>query len=146
MWHPSTLLTHLYLSSPIRLTNRCDSIPLKGLTGIEGVFRRTMEVCMSLLRENKDTLLGVLEPFIRDPTVSWGRTGRAQRGDDRGDKTDPGAIQDNDNADAKEALLKITERLNGIYNLIHPTGKQCASYHLTSSHLTSSPHVSSNLI
>ena len=112
--------TYAPLSDP-----RIDVLPLllKGLTGIEGAFRRTMEVCMSLLRENKDTLLGVLEPFIRDPTVLWGRTGRAQRGDDRGDKTDPGAIQDNDNADAKEALLKITERLNGIYNLIHPSGE-----------------------
>ena len=82
-----------------------------------------MEVCISLLRENKDTLLGVLEPFIRDPTVSWGRSGRAQRPDNP-NKIISGAIQDNDNADAKEALLKITERLNGIYNLYHPSGKR----------------------
>ena len=81
-----------------------------------------MEVCISLLRENKDTLLGVLEPFIRDPTVSWGRAGRAQR-TENANKISTGAIQDNDNTDAKEALLKITERLNGIYNLCHPSGK-----------------------
>jgi serine/threonine-protein kinase ATR len=104
---------------PFRLTpNMVDAM---GLTGFEGSFRRTMEVCMSLLRQNKDTLLGILEPFIRDPTVSWGRTGRAQR-QEHG-KTNVGVIQDNDNTDAKEALLKITERLDGIYNLAHPQGR-----------------------
>ena len=34
---------------------------------------------MRLLRDNKETLLSVLEPFLRDPTVAWGRSGRAQR-------------------------------------------------------------------
>ena len=77
---------------------------------------------MSLLRQNKDTLMGVLEPFIRDPTVSWGRSGRAQR-TESATKGPIGAIQDNDNTDAKEALLKIMERLNGVYNLCHPTGE-----------------------
>ena len=77
---------------------------------------------MSLLRQNKDTLMGVLEPFIRDPTVSWGRAGRAQRTESV-TKGPIGAIQDNDNTDAKEALLKIMERLNGVYNLCHPSGE-----------------------
>ena len=96
---------------------------LQGLTGTEGTFRRTMEVSISLLRDNKDTLMGVLEPFIRDPTVSWGRSGRAQR-EENTSKGPMKAIQDTDNRDAKEALLKITERLNGIYNLCHPSGKK----------------------
>ena len=80
---------------------------------------------MSLLRQNKDTLMGVLEPFIRDPTVSWGRAGRAQRTESV-TKGPIGAIQDNDNTDAKEALLKILERLNGVYNLCHPSGEDVA--------------------
>jgi hypothetical protein len=84
-----------------------------------------MEVSISLLRDNKDTLMGVLEPFIRDPTVSWGRSGRAQR-EENSSKGPMKAIQDTDNRDAKEALLKITERLNGIYNLCHPSGKKRA--------------------
>lgn len=77
---------------------------------------------MSLLRQNKDTLMGVLEPFIRDPTVSWGRSGRAQR-TESATKGPIGAIQDNDNTHAKDALLKIMERLNGVYNLCHPSGE-----------------------
>ena len=86
---------------------------------------------MSLLRQNKDTLMGVLEPFIRDPTVSWGRAGRAQRTESvtRGPI---GAIQDNDNTDAKEALLKIMERLNGVYNLCHPSGEDVIRHCLSS--------------
>ncbi len=105
---------------PFRLTpNFVDAM---GLTGVEGTFRSTMEVCMRLLRDNKETLLSVLEPFIRDPTVQWGRTGRAQRTEsvEHKEKHAPGVFQDNENADAKEALNKVSERLSGIYNLTHP--------------------------
>jgi serine/threonine-protein kinase ATR len=105
---------------PFRLTpNFVDAM---GLTGVEGTFRSTMEVCMRLLRDNKETLLSVLEPFIRDPTVQWGRSGRAQRTEsvEHKEKHAPGVFQDNENADAKEALNKISERLSGIYNITHP--------------------------
>ena len=50
-----------------------------GPSGVEGTYRRTLEVTMGLLRENKETLLSVLEPFLRDPTVAWSRSGRAQK-------------------------------------------------------------------
>lgn len=36
-----------------------------GLCGFEGVFRRVMETCMSVLRTNRETLLSVLEPFLQ---------------------------------------------------------------------------------
>ena len=35
-----------------------------------------------------------------------------------------GSVQDIDNADAKEAMQRITERLSGIYNVIHPHGEE----------------------
>jgi serine/threonine-protein kinase ATR len=102
---------------PFRLTpNIVDAM---GVMGTEGPYRRCMEVCVKLLRENKDALLGVLEPFLRDPTVAWGRTGRAQRNDSEANAR-AGAYQDQENADAKAALEKISGRLTGIYNLIHP--------------------------
>lgn len=69
---------------PFRLTyNMVDAM---GPNGVEGTFRRTMEVTMSLLRDNRDTLMSVLEPFLRDPTVSWSRSGRAQRASIAGEK------------------------------------------------------------
>jgi serine/threonine-protein kinase ATR len=41
------------------------------LTSILGVFRIACEITMGLLRENKDTLMTVLDPFIHDPLVEW---------------------------------------------------------------------------
>lgn len=36
-----------------------------------GVFRIACEVTMQLLRDNKDTLMSVLDAFIHDPLVEW---------------------------------------------------------------------------
>jgi serine/threonine-protein kinase ATR len=35
------------------------------------MFRIACEITMGLLRENKDTLMTVLDPFIHDPLVEW---------------------------------------------------------------------------
>ncbi|TFK55398.1 hypothetical protein OE88DRAFT_1622542 [Heliocybe sulcata] len=50
---------------PFRLTqNIVDGF---GVTGVEGVFRIACEIIMQLLRDNKDTLMSVLDAFIHDP-------------------------------------------------------------------------------
>jgi serine/threonine-protein kinase ATR len=103
------------------------------VTGVEGVFRGSMEVVMALLRQHKDSLLSILEPFLRDPTVAWSRTGRAQRTEATGSVSGVGgpggnsvsrqstALLDREmNSEAKEALIKISGRLDGIYNISHP--------------------------
>jgi serine/threonine-protein kinase ATR len=36
-----------------------------------GVFRIACEVTMQLLRDNKDSLMSVLDAFIHDPLVEW---------------------------------------------------------------------------
>lgn len=38
---------------------------------ITGVYRRAAEVAMKILRENKDSLMSVLESFVHDPLVEW---------------------------------------------------------------------------
>ncbi|KAJ7506601.1 hypothetical protein B0H11DRAFT_1706690 [Mycena galericulata] len=54
---------------PFRLTqNMTDGL---GVTGVEGVFRIACEVTMQLLRDNKDSLMSVLDAFIHDPLVEW---------------------------------------------------------------------------
>jgi hypothetical protein len=54
---------------PFRLTqNLIDGL---GVTGVEGVFRIACEVTMQLLRDNKDSLMSVLDAFIHDPLVEW---------------------------------------------------------------------------
>lgn len=41
------------------------------MTGIDGVYRHTCEMVMSLLRSNRESLLAVLEAFIHDPLLQW---------------------------------------------------------------------------
>ena len=105
-----------------------------GVTGIEGLYRCSMESCLSLMRSNKDTLLSIIEPFLRDPTVNWSRSGRAQRTDTNttatvANSTRPNApnaqgLYDRENSEAKDMLLKISGRLNGIYNITHPAAER----------------------
>lgn len=105
---------------PFRLSP--SMVDAMGIFGYEGTFRRSMEVCLGLLRTHKDTLIGVLEPFISDPTVAWGRGGRAQQreGSLTNAPSTGAGFQDAENKDAEYALLSISERLCGIYNIAHP--------------------------
>lgn len=54
---------------PFRLTHNL--VSGLGITGVEGVFRRASEVTMGILRNNKDSLMSVLETFVHDPLVDW---------------------------------------------------------------------------
>jgi len=36
-----------------------------------GIFRVACEVALQLLRDNKDSLMNVLDSFIHDPLVEW---------------------------------------------------------------------------
>ncbi|KAJ1652981.1 hypothetical protein IWQ61_006805 [Dispira simplex] len=56
---------------PFRLTH--NMVRAMGITGYEGVFRRTCEVTMGLLRTHRDSLMCVLETFIHDPLCEWSR-------------------------------------------------------------------------
>ena len=48
-----------------------------GITGYEGVFRRTCEIVLGELRSNRDTVMCVLDTFVHDPLVEW--TGSSKR-------------------------------------------------------------------
>ncbi|CAK4675995.1 unnamed protein product, partial [Aphanomyces euteiches] len=39
--------------------------------GIEGTFRHTCEASMRVLRENRDSLMALLEAFVHDPLITW---------------------------------------------------------------------------
>jgi len=52
---------------PFRLTqNIIDGF---GITGVEGVFRRCCEITLRILRENRNSLISVLESFVHDPLL-----------------------------------------------------------------------------
>jgi len=96
---------------PFRLTpNMVDAM---GVTGHEGIFRCVMELTLRVLRDHRETLLSVLEPFLSDPTVSWEHLTRLN--------------PQLSSSDAHAVLAMIDERLRGIYNLRVPASKQHSS-------------------
>ncbi|RHY28067.1 hypothetical protein DYB32_006287 [Aphanomyces invadans] len=40
-------------------------------SGLEGTFRHTCEASMRVLRENRDSLMAILEAFVHDPLITW---------------------------------------------------------------------------
>ena len=42
-----------------------------GPVGVEGPFRLACEICLSVMRKEKDLIMSVLRPFVYDPLVDW---------------------------------------------------------------------------
>ncbi|OLL26279.1 Phosphatidylinositol 3-kinase tor2 [Neolecta irregularis DAH-3] len=54
---------------PFRLTRMLTNA--MEISGIEGSFRITAEAVMRVLRDNKESLMAVLEAFVYDPLLNW---------------------------------------------------------------------------
>lgn len=54
---------------PFRLTRML--VNAMEVCGIEGTFRSTCESVMRVLRENKDSVMAMLEAFVYDPLINW---------------------------------------------------------------------------
>ena len=50
---------------PFRLTHNL--IDVMGATGYEGLFRRTCEITLQVMRDNREELMSVLQPFVYNP-------------------------------------------------------------------------------
>lgn len=85
---------------PFRLTHNL--IDAMGVLGYEGTFRKTCEVTLALLREQKDILMTVLDTFVHDPLVDWSKA-RSSRIEN------PLEIIKS----AENQMLKIKKKLNG---------------------------------
>jgi len=68
-------------------------------SGIEGNFRTTCEQVMSVLRENRDSVMAVLEAFVYDPLINWRllQTGTPSNTTDAKSARDEDAIINNPN-------------------------------------------------
>ena len=94
---------------PFRLTpNMIDAF---GPTGSDGLYTGALVESMKTLRQNRDTLLSVLEPFLKDPVINFQSSKNQQ-------KSQGGS------AKAVESIRKIDGRLKGIYNLENPNFKK----------------------
>jgi len=71
---------------PFRLTRMLTQA--MEVSGIEGSFRTTSEITMKVMRENKESLMAVLEAFVYDPLITW-RLTQTQEQQPRGRGTHP---------------------------------------------------------
>ena len=97
---------------PFRLTpNMVDAF---GPVGADGIYTESLKDAMGTLRSNRDTLLSVLEPFVKDPVIDWKRSRTQQKL----------SQQERQFREAKRSIKVIDERLQGVYNLKNPNLKK----------------------
>lgn len=99
---------------PFRLTR--DIIAPMGVCGVEGVFRKTCEKTMKILRQNNKTLSTILEVLLYDPMYSW--TISVKKAKLRQFEVTVDGISDDTNQDerdsmASRALLRVQAKLKG---------------------------------
>jgi len=67
------------------------------VSGIEGNFRSVCESVMRVLRENKDSVMAMLEAFVHDPLINWRLVGETRKHapvDDSNKSTPDGGNED----------------------------------------------------
>ncbi|GLV35047.1 telomere fusion [Carabus blaptoides fortunei] len=104
---------------PFRLTRDIESG--MGVCGIEGVFRRSCEKTMHVLRQHAETVLTILEVLLYDPLYAWTITAAeaySRQQDD--DLKESLHFSDEDgtsvNVTAERALLRLKQKLQGTEN------------------------------
>lgn len=71
---------------PFRLTRML--IKAMEVSGVEGSYRNTCERTMGVLRDNKDSLVAMLEAFVYDPLISWRLLGQGVEEEDFASQTE----------------------------------------------------------
>ncbi|KAL0226187.1 hypothetical protein P9112_013511 [Eukaryota sp. TZLM1-RC] len=92
---------------PFRLTRMM--VKALEITGIEGSFRITCENTLSLLRDNRDSLMAMLEAFVHDPLVTW--KSHFNEKNEVGDV--PAVAKVLPNQTAVNAVERVNAKLNG---------------------------------
>ncbi|GJP48207.1 hypothetical protein CLOM_g7479 [Closterium sp. NIES-68] len=107
---------------PFRLTR--DIIDGMGVCGVEGVFRRCCEAVLSVMRENKEALLTIIEVFIYDPLYKWAlsplKALHRQKMEESEEALEESAGWEEEsgvamegNEEATRALLRVKQKLEG---------------------------------
>jgi len=92
---------------PFRLTRNI--IDVMGVHGPEGCFRRVSEITLGCLRENKETLMSVLEAYLHDPCVEWNAASSRSR-----TKNSSNVSKPEKNVYALRTLRAVEMKLEGI--------------------------------
>lgn len=111
---------------PFRLTR--DFVAGMGVTGVEGIFRKSAELTLQVLHDNQSTILAILEVLLYDPLYLWAlspekvRRTQSLEFDPRYDLTSIkknflrlflSSLDRNTNTSAERALENAKEKLNG---------------------------------
>ena len=108
---------------PFRLTR--DIVDGFGVSGVEGVFRKSCEFALQLLRENHEPLLTLLEVFLYDPLYRWKsietllERNASSVLDTGGDETSSTINSTAVNDTAMRAWLSVEKKLQGRDNGVH---------------------------
>lgn len=90
---------------PFRLTH--NMVEAMGPLGAEGIFRRSCEVTLRVMRDQTDPLMSVLRTFIYDPLVEWSKSSKGRSTA----AVESGEIR---NEKAQTHVNNIEDRLRGI--------------------------------
>ena len=77
---------------PFRLTH--NMVAAMGIHGVEGPFRKSSELTLSILRQQEETLMTILEAFIYDPTLDLQKEKRPLKRADAVVKLQPQSVVD----------------------------------------------------
>ncbi|XP_068082647.1 serine-protein kinase ATM [Anabrus simplex] len=101
---------------PFRLTR--DIVDGMGVCGIEGVFRRSCEKTLTVLRQNQATILTILEVLLYDPLYAWtitpNKAYNLQRSGSEEELADEEDSSVEVNKMAERALLRLQQKLQGV--------------------------------
>ena len=75
---------------PFRLTH--NMVAAMGIYGYEGPFRKSSELTLTILRQQEETLMSILEAFIYDPTLDLQKDKKAARRGESGVKLQPQSV------------------------------------------------------
>ncbi|KAG5880543.1 hypothetical protein JTB14_026776 [Gonioctena quinquepunctata] len=112
---------------PFRLTR--DMVDGMGVSGVEGIFRRSCENTMEVLRKNAQTIITILEVLLYDPLYVWTVTSAEANKRQTDEDIQTGSLSSDSSSDednvtvnitAERALLRLREKLQGT-ELGHPT-------------------------
>ncbi len=103
---------------PFRLTHNI--VDGMGTLGVEGVFRKTCEIILHLIRNERELLVSVLKTFIYDPLVEWKSATREEVANMKKQQIEGGEVV---NMKAQTHVRNILERVRG-YCTDELTGKR----------------------
>ncbi|KAF9482580.1 atypical/PIKK/FRAP protein kinase [Pholiota conissans] len=94
------------------------------VSGIEGSFRNTCDITMQVLRDNKESLMAVLEAFVYDPLINWRlmQTTEVEARRPEDPDIDPERIADRVTGHPQGPMRKLKADENDIFNDEGQTG------------------------